>query len=179
MLTAILVVVAVMVVGVVAFVMRQPDDFRVTRSATITAPPTAVFGYVNDLHQFQIWSPWAKMDPAAKTTFEGPPAGTGAAFSWSGNNRVGQGRMTVVESRPGEVVRFKLEFLRPFSATNTAEFVFRPDGQRTVVTWSMSGKNTVISKLMSLVMNCDKMIGGQFEAGLANLRSLAEGDVTP
>lgn len=174
MLTTILVVVAVLVVGAAVFVMRQPDDFRVIRSATIAAPPTAVFGYVNDLHQFQIWSPWAKLDPAAKTTFEGPPAGTGAAFTWSGNNQVGEGRMTVVESRPGELVRFELEFLRPFAATNTADFTFAADGQRTIVTWSMSGKNTLISKVMGLVMNCDKMVGGQFETGLANLRSLIE-----
>jgi uncharacterized protein YndB with AHSA1/START domain len=174
MLTAILVVVAVLVVGVVAFVMRQPDDFRVTRSATIAVSPSTVFSYVNDLHKFQIWSPWSKLDPAAKTTFVGPPAGPGAAFAWSGNNQIGEGRMTVVESRPGELVRFQLEFLRPFSATNSAEFTFTADGQRTVVTWSMSGRNTLISKLMGLVMNCDKMVGGQFEAGLANLRSLAE-----
>jgi hypothetical protein len=133
-----------------------------------------VFEQVNDLQKFQDWSPWAKIDPQYKVTYDGPPAGSGASFAWAGNRQVGEGRMTVIESRPSELVRFRLEFLKPFKTTNTAEFDFKSAGNQTEVTWSMSGKNNFIFKAVGLFMDSDKMVGGQFEQGFANLKSVVE-----
>jgi len=158
----------------VVVVSTRPSEFRITRTAAISAPAAAVFAQVNDLHRWKAWSPWAKMDPNAKEVHEGPAAGAGAKMSWSGNNKVGEGSMTITESRPNDFVRFRLEFLKPFAATNTAEFTFKPQGNQTVVTWSMFGHNNFMGKAMGLIMNCDKMVGGQFEKGLAQLKSVAE-----
>jgi hypothetical protein len=178
MLMPILIVVVALVVILVVVVALRPDEFRVTRSAAISAPPGAVFEQVNDLHKWEEWSPWAKLDPAAKTAYEGPTAGVGASFAWSGNNKIGQGRMTITESKPDQLVKFNLEFLRPFKATHTAEFTFQSQGGQTVVTWTMLGKNNFMSKAMGLFMNCDKMVGGQFEQGLAKMKSIAEAVAT-
>jgi hypothetical protein len=172
MLKKILIVLAVLIVVFIVLVAMRPDDFRVSRSATIPAPTAAVFEQVNDLHKFQEWSPWAKIDPNCKLTYDGPPAGVGASFAWAGNKDVGEGRMTVIESRPGESVRFKLEFLKPFKATNTAEFNFKSAGNQTEVTWSMFGKNNFMMKAVGLFMDCDKMVGPDFEKGLANLKTV-------
>jgi hypothetical protein len=174
MLTYILLGLGVIVVIFLIVVAMQPGDFRVTRSAKIAAPATVVFPHVNDLHKWQAWSPWAKMDPAAKNTFEGPAEGLGSIFSWDGNNKVGSGRMTVIESRPSALVKFKLEFFKPFKAVNTAEFTFTPEGNQTLVTWSMYGPNNFVGKAMHLLIDCDKMVGSQFEKGLADLKALAE-----
>jgi uncharacterized protein YndB with AHSA1/START domain len=173
MIINILLALAVILVLLAIVVALRPAAFRVVRSATISAPPAVVFAHVNDLHKWQTWSPWAKQDPAAKTIFEGPRAGTGAAMAWAGD-KVGEGRMTITESRASELVRFKLDFLKPFKATNTAEFTFTPEADQTVVTWSMSGKNNFMSKAVSLFMNCDKMIGGDFEKGLTDLKLMSE-----
>src|SRR5713226_7353069 len=178
MLKIILIALAVIVVLFVIIVAMQPADFRITRSAAIAAPPEAVFAQVNDLHNWEAWSPWAKLDPAAKSTYDGPAAGVGAAFAWSGNNKIGEGRMTITESRPNELVRFKLDFLKPLKGTNTAEFTFKPEGNQTAVTWSMYGKNKFLSKAVGLFMNCDKMVGGQFEQGLAQMNSVTEAATT-
>ncbi len=129
---------------------------------------------MNDFHNWEAWSPWAKLDPAAKATFEGPSTGTGAIFKWAGNKEVGEGSMTITESRPSDLIRIKLEFLRPFEATNSAEFTFKPEGNRTAVTWSMEGKNNFIAKAVCLFMNMDKMVGGQFEQGLAQMKAVVE-----
>ena len=152
----------------------QPSQFSISRSATVAAPPATVFAHVNDFHKWEAWSPWAKMDPNAKNTFSGPDAGVGAAFTWSGNKKVGAGHMTITESRPSELIHINLEFERPMKATNLSEFTFKPDGRKTVVTWTMSGKNCFMGKLFGLVMNCDKMIGGQFEKGLAQMKAVSE-----
>jgi len=172
-LIAFIVLVAIVAVlaGVVAI---QPAEYRVERSVTIAAPPADVFAQVNDFHNWEAWSPWAKLDPAAKYTFEGPSAGTGAVFKWSGNSEVGDGTMTLTESRPNELIRIKLEFVRPFEDTGTAEFTFKPEGNQTVVTWSMSGRKNFISKAMCLVMDMDKMLGGEFEKGLENMKAVVE-----
>lgn len=172
MIKKILIALAVIIVVLVVVVAMRPDDFRVTRSATIPAPAAVVFEQVNDLHKFQDWSPWAKMDPNWKVTYDGPSAGIGASFAWAGNKDVGEGRMTVIESRPGELVLLKLEFLKPFKATNTAEFNFKSAGNQTEVTWSMYGKNNFIFKAVGLFMDCDKMVGPDFEKGLANLKAV-------
>lgn len=152
----------------------QPDDFHVERTATVNAPVNVVFQYVNNLSRWQTWSPWARLDPEAKTTFEGPPAGLGAVLRWAGNHEVGEGSMTIVESRPNELVRYRLDFLKPFKATDTAEFTFKPEGNATVVTWSMYGTKDFLAKAVGLIMNCEKMIGGYFEQGFANLKEQLE-----
>jgi hypothetical protein len=174
MLIKILIALVVIVAVFAIIVALQPSEFRIVRSASISAPAPEVFAQVNDFHKWEAWSPWAKLDPAAKATFEGPPAGTGAIFRWAGNKEVGEGSMTIIESRPSEVIRIRLEFLKPFAATNTAEFTFKPEGNQTAVTWSMSGRNNFIAKAFCLFMNMDKMVGGQFEKGLASMKSVAE-----
>jgi uncharacterized protein YndB with AHSA1/START domain len=177
MLNTILIVVAALIVLFLIVVALRPSDFNVTRSARISGPPEAAFAEVNDLHHWEAWSPWAKIDPAAKSTYEGPPAGTGATFGWSGNNKVGEGRMIITESRPNELVRFRLEFQRPMKGTNTAEFTFKPEGDQTVATWTMSGKYNFVGKAFGLIINCEKMMGGQFEKGLAQLNSVVRATV--
>ena len=152
----------------------QPDEFKVVRSAKITAPPEKIFPHVNDLHKWEAWSPWAKLDPNAKSSFDGASAGVGAAMSWDGNKKIGAGKMTITESRPGELIRIRLEFIRPFQATNTAEFTFNPDGNQSLVTWSMFGQNNFGGKILGLFMNCDKMVGGDFEKGLAAMKSVMQ-----
>lgn len=174
MLTPILIGIAVVVVVFLVVVATRPDDFRVSRSAVIAAPPATVFEQVNDFHKWDDWSPWAKLDPTCKNTFDGAPAGPGAKFAWDGNNKVGAGRMTITESKSPELIRINLEFLRPFKATNTTEFSFKPNGSGTDVTWNMFGKNNFMSKAFGLFVNCDKMVGKDFEKGLASLKTVAE-----
>lgn len=169
-----LALIAAIVIGFCALAALQPSDLHVERSALISAKPAVVFGFVNDLHEWQKFSPWAKRDPAAKNTFEGPSAGTGAAFSWAGNAEVGEGRMTIVESVPNELVRFRLDFLKPFEGTNDVAFTFTPQEDQTRVVWTMTGKNDFMGKAIGLLMNMDKMIGDDFEHGLADLKQLSE-----
>ncbi len=152
----------------------RPDEFTVSRSILVSVPPERVCSHVNELRKWEDWSPWAKLDPQAKSTFDGPAAGEGAAMSWDGNKKVGAGQMTIVASRPSDLVRIRLEFLRPFQATNMAEFRFRSEEAQTDVTWSMSGKNNLFFKAFSLFMNCDDMVGRDFEKGLASLKAVAE-----
>ena len=153
---------------------NRPDSFRLARSATIAAPPLRVFEQVNDFHNWDAWSPWAKIDPNCKVTFDGTASGVGAGFSWEGNNKVGAGRQRILESQPGERIRIQLEFLRPFRAQNEVEFTFQPEIGGTRVTWAMSGKNNFMAKAFSLVMDCEKMVGPDFEKGLASLKAVAE-----
>ncbi len=179
MLMKILLVLAILVTVFVFVVATRPSEFHITRTVTIAAPPSAVFEQVNDLRKWKAWSPWAKLDPAAKETFEGPSSGAGAIMRWAGNSQVGEGKMTVTESRPSSLIKMKLEFLKPFAVENAAEFTFLPQdnsSHQTVVTWSMSGKSNFMGKAMSLILNCDKMVGGQFEKGLAQLKSVVEGE---
>jgi uncharacterized protein YndB with AHSA1/START domain len=175
LLLTLLVVLAVFLV----IVAMQPAEFRVARSTTISAPPAVVFAQVNDLHKWQEWSPWAKLDPNSRTTFEGPPAGEGAVFGWAGNDQVGEGKMTIIESRPTERVKFRLDFVKPFAGTNEAEFTFQPQGADTLVTWSMTGRKNFVMKAIGLFMNCDKMIGPEFEKGLAQLNAASKTATNP
>lgn len=165
--------VAIIVFGVV--VDRQPDDFRVTRTIAIEAPTADAFARVYDLRQWNDWSPWAKLDPAALHSFDGASEGKGAAMRWDSENReVGKGSMTLMESRPDEFVQFVVELQRPVIAVNTAEFTFQREDDRTVVTWSMFGKRAFLGKAMNLLFSGDKMLGDRFEQGLANLKNLLE-----
>jgi hypothetical protein len=174
MLAKILIAVAVVIAALAGYVATRPGEFSVTRSAAIAAPAPAVFVHVNELRKWQAWSPWAKKDPQMKQSYEGPPAGTGAVTSWVGNKDVGEGRMTIVESRPGELIRFKLEFLEPFAATNSAEFTFQPEGGGTRVTWTMQGQSNFIGKALHLAFDFDKMVGADFEQGLAGIKRIVE-----
>jgi len=174
MLTKILIALAVIVVGLVIVVATRPSEFYVARSTTIAAPAPAVFAQVNDFHKWEAWNPWAKVDPAMKQTYEGAPVGIGAIYTWAGNREVGEGRMTVTESRPNELIRVRLEFRKPFKATNVAEFTFKPEGGQTAVTWSMTGRNNFVANAIHLVMNMDRMVGGQFEKGLGQMKAVVE-----
>ena len=174
MLIKILIAIAVIAIVFVVVVAMQPSEFRVARSATMSAPAPAVFAQVNDFHEWEAWNPWGKIDPAMKQTYEAAPAGIGAIYTWVGNKNVGEGRMTLTESRPSDLIRIKLEFFKPFAGTNIAEFTFKPAGNQTAVTWSMAGKNNFMAKAIHLFMNMDKMIGGQFEKGLAEMKSIVE-----
>lgn len=173
-LTLILGILAALVVALVVLIALQPGTFLVSRSTTIAAPPATVFGHVNDFHKWADWSPWAKLDPAMKLFFDGPAAGTGAVYRWSGNSEVGEGQMTIVDSKPGERVEIQLVFIKPIAAVNNTEFIFKPDAGKTVVTWNMSGTNDFMAKAFSLFVSMDKLVGGDFEKGLAQLKSVSE-----
>lgn len=156
------------------YVHTRPADFVVTRSLTMAAAPEVIFKHVNTLKLWDAWSPWAKLDPNAINSFSGPAEGVGAQMKWSGNMKVGVGAMTIIASNAPENIKFRLDFEKPMQATNEADFVFQPADGQTKVTWTMRGSNNFMGKFMSLVMNCDKMLGGQFEQGLASLRRVSE-----
>lgn len=174
MIAKILLGLIAIVFAILIIAASRPSEFRIERHISISALPAALFAKVNDFHRWPAWSPYEKLDPALKRTYEGPPAGTGASYAWAGNSQVGAGRMTVVESIPNELVGIRLEFLKPFPSTNTAEFLFKPAGAQTSVTWRMSGKYSFVPKVIGLFVNMEKMIGAQFDVGLANLKQLAE-----
>jgi len=174
MIINIVLVLAILVVGVLIVAATRPTDFRCARSVAISAPLPAIFSEVNDYHKWTAWSPYEKYDPGMKRAYSGAPAGAGAIYDWTGNMKAGTGRATIIESRPGEVIRIKLEFKKPMACTNDAEFRFQPQGSQTLVTWSLAGKNTLMGKVVGLFVNMDKMVGGQFEEGLASLKAISE-----
>jgi hypothetical protein len=160
-------------------VATRPADFRITRSLEMSAPASAIFPHVNDFHRWETWSPWAKLDPNMKTTFGGPAAGEGATYHWAGNKEVGEGEMTITQSKPSELVGIRLDFIKPMAATSQTDFTFEPAPRGTLVTWTMSGKNNFIAKAAHLVMNMDKMLGADFEKGLAQLKAVSEVPTVP
>lgn len=170
----ILIALAVIVAAFAGVVAMQPAEFSVARSTTIAAPAPVVFAQVNDFHKWDAWNPWAKVDPAMKSSYAGAPAGVGAVYSWAGNQNVGEGRITILDSRPSELVRVKLEFFEPFAATNFADFTFEPAGSQTAVTWTMTGENSFMAKAIHLFLDMDQMIGGMFEQGLASMKLVSE-----
>jgi len=153
----------------------KPDSFRVARETVIVASPDRVFPLVNDFHEWPSWSPWEKMDPAMTKTHTGAAHGKGAVYSWKGNSKVGEGRMEITDSVAPSKIRIKLDFLKPFEAHNTAEFSLEAQGGNTKVTWAMTGAQPFMFKVMSVFMNMDRMIGKDFETGLANLKAKAQG----
>jgi hypothetical protein len=170
----ILLVLALIISVFLIVVAMQPADFRVERKASMAAAPSRIFGEVNDFHRWPEWSPWAKLDPAMKSTYEGPAAGVGAVYAWVGNDEVGEGRMTITESRPDEFLRVRLEFIRPFAATNNAEFTLAPSADGTMVMWAMTGRKNFIMKAFCMFMDMDSMVGKDFEKGLAQMKALVE-----
>ena len=173
MIKKILIGVVVVIVIFVIVVATRPADFRVERSATIAAPATALFEQVNDHHKFNAWNPFLKADPNVKITYSGPDSGVGAVCGWDGNKDIGAGSATITESKPGELVRERMDWIRPMAGVAFVDFTFKPDGDKTVVTWAMYGKNNFMGKLVSLFMDCDKICGPQFEQGLAELGKTA------
>ena len=172
MIKKILLVLLIAVLGVIAFIASRPSDFEVKRSTEIPAAPAVVFSQVADLRKFQAWSPWAKMDPEAKVTFNGSGNEVGSSFSWAGK-QTGEGTMTMKEIIPDRKVVYALDFRKPFKGTNAAVFDVEPSGTGSKVTWTMTGKNNFISKGIGLFIDMDRMIGGQFEKGLADMGKLA------
>ncbi len=166
-----IIVVAVVVVLILASM--QPDEFRVERSATINAPAEKIVAHIDDFHQWSAWSPWEHLDPAMQRTFTGAPTGKGSIYEWSGNSDVGQGRMEILDATSDKVA-IKLDFYKPMEASNIAEFALQPKGDATDVTWAMYGPMPFISKVMCVFLDMDKMIGPDFEKGLAELKKVSE-----
>jgi hypothetical protein len=174
MIKKLLICLAVLVVGFLIVVATRPPEFRVSRSQTLSAPAETLFEHVNDHHKFNVWNPFLKLDPDSKITYTGPGAGVGAVCSWDGNKDVGAGSCTIIESKPAELVRSRMDWLRPMTGTATVEFTFKPAGEgKTEVTWAMYGKNNFVAKAVSIFMDCDKMCGPQFEKGLVALEEVA------
>ena len=166
-------IVAVVVIFCVVVAM-QPSHFTITRSATFNAPPEALYSQVNDFNKWQAWSPWEKIDPNMKKTISNPSSGKGASYAWSGNDEAGEGKMTIADSKPNEAVKIDLEFIKPFPMKSVTDFTFKPEGEKTAMTWSMTGENNFMTKAFGLIANMDKMVGTDFENGMANLRPIVE-----
>jgi hypothetical protein len=173
MITKVLIGFGALLVVFLVVVATRPAAFRVERSATLSASPAALFEHVNDHRKFAVWNPFLKLDPNVRNTYSGPESGVGAVCSWDGNRDVGAGSCTIVESKPGELVRCRMDWRRPMEGTAMVDFTFKPQGNQTVVTWAMYGKNSFVGKAMSLFMDCEKICGPQFEKGLADLGAVA------
>ncbi|MBK8465444.1 MAG: SRPBCC family protein [Chloracidobacterium sp.] len=167
-----LMVFVIVVLSVV--VAMQPAEFKVTRSLDINAPTERIFEQVNDFRKWDAWSPWARLDPNMKTTYSGPDSGVGASYAWTGNDEVGDGRMTIKNTHPPKYLAIDLEFIKPFEAKNLTQFDFKAMGEKTNVTWTMVGKKDFMMKAFCLVMDMDKAVGSDFEKGLAQLKTVAE-----
>jgi hypothetical protein len=165
----IVLILAVAFGALLAIIVLQPSTFHISRSATLPVAAPAVFAQINDFRNWRNWSPWEGIDSSLKRIYEGATSGIGAAYSWAGDRQIGEGRMTIIESRPPEFIQIRLQFIKPFAATHTAEFLLEAEDNNTTVTWSMSGTKNFFAKGFSLVMNMDKMIGDQFEKGLQQL----------
>lgn len=177
MIKKILIGVVGVVTAIVAVVFivaaTRPAEFRVERSAILSASPAALFENVNDHHKFAVWNPFLKLDPNVKNTYSGPDSGVGAVCSWDGNKDIGAGSSTIVESKPNELVRCRMDWKRPMEGVAMVDFTFKPEGDKTVVTWAMYGTNNFMGKVVSVFIDCDEMCGPQFEKGLADLGAVA------
>jgi hypothetical protein len=174
MLKVICLLIGLAIVAILVLALTKPSTFRVERSTTINALPEKVASLINDFHRWNEWSPWAKLDPGMRTTYSGPASGVGSVYEWEGNSKVGKGRMEILSIQPAKTT-IKLDFLKPFEGHNTADFVLEPQGTATRVTWIMYGPMTFFpGKLMSVFTSMDKMIGGDFDKGLANMKAAAE-----
>lgn len=175
MLKKVALALVVLVAAFCLYVATRPAEFRIARSRTMAAPPETVHAHINDFRRWPAWSPWEKLDPAMKREVSGAPSGPGATYYWSGNDRVGEGRMTITESRPPQSVTIRLEFIEPWAATNTTRFDLVPSGQGTNVTWTMTGRNGFFAKAFSVFADMDAMVGPDFERGLASLDAVTSG----
>ena len=173
MLKTIIIIIALLIATVLIYASTKPDTFRIERSTTIKASPEKISAYLTDFKQWAAWSPWEEKDPAMKRTYSGAATGKGAVYGWEGNKNVGTGRMEILDVQPQKVT-VKLDFLAPFEAHNTAEFTLQPQGDTTQVAWAMHGPANLMTKVVHVFMNMDKMVGPDFEAGLAKLKAAAE-----
>jgi hypothetical protein len=173
-IAVIAVILAIAIALVLILAASKPDTFRVERAAVIEAAPDAIFPLVADFHAWRKWSPWEDRDPAMKRTFSGAERGASAVYAWEGNRNVGAGRMEITGATAPSNIVIKLDFIKPFEGHNVAEFTLSPQGGGTDVTWAMHGPAPFMSKIMQVFMNMDRMIGRDFEAGLANLKKVAE-----
>jgi uncharacterized protein YndB with AHSA1/START domain len=164
----------VIVAALLAYAATRADTFRVQRSAGIYAPPERIFPLIANLKSMNTWNPFVDPDPAIKIAYTGPESGKGAAHTWSGNSKVGEGRIEITEAVPPSRVAMQLDMLKPIKANNAVEFTLQPNGSETAVTWAMSGRQPFMAKLMTIFIDCDRMVGGQFEKGLASLKAIAE-----
>ncbi|RWM22403.1 MAG: polyketide cyclase [Mesorhizobium sp.] len=169
-----LIILVVIIAAVLVYAATRPNDFVVSRSASVKAPAEAIFPLINDFKRWPEWSPYEKLDPQMKRTLSGADSGKGAAYAWEGNSKAGVGRMEITNSVPASLVSLKLDFEKPFRANNTVDFTLAPSGPNTAVTWAMRGARPFIAKLMGLFMNFDTLIGKDFEAGLDNLKRATE-----
>lgn len=176
MLKKIALTLAAAIVILLIVIATRPAEFKIERTASIKAPAWLVFGLVNDFRQWHSWSPWEKLDPAMKKTFGEKAAGEGATYGWVGNDQVGEGRMTITEAKASQYVKLKLEFLKPWTATNQATFTFTSQGGSTSVSWSMQGENDFMGKAFALFVDMDQMVGKDFERGLATMGTVAEAE---
>ncbi|CAM5221823.1 polyketide cyclase [Bosea thiooxidans] len=175
--TVLLSLLGIVVLGVAVVLVlaaRKPDTFQVTRTATIKAPPERVYALITDFKAWGAWSPWEKKDPAMKRTYGGPETGVGATYAWDGDKNVGEGSMRITEAQAPSKLALKLDFLKPFEAHNDVVFSLTPQGPATVVTWTMTGPTPFIGKIMHVFMDMDRMVGGDFEAGLTAMKAAAE-----
>jgi uncharacterized protein YndB with AHSA1/START domain len=171
------IVAAVLLVAIAAILVQaamKPDTFRVERTASIKAPPEKIFPLISDFDNWGAWSPYEKKDPNMKRTRSGAANGKGAVYAWDGDKNVGKGRMEIAEASPPSKVSLKLDFERPFEAHNIVNFTMEPKGDATSVTWAMQGPVPYMAKIAHVIFNMDRMVGRDFEAGLANLKTLAE-----
>ena len=172
---AVLVLLVVPLAAILVFAATKPDTFRVQRMTSIQAPPERIFPLINDFHRWTHWSPWEKLDPNLKRTYSGAEQGVGASYEWSGNAKAGAGKMTIKESTPNQHIVIELLFTKPFAANNKGEFTLSPKDGGTEVVWTMSGQSNFVAKLFSVFMDMDKVVGAQFDEGLANLGRVAGG----
>ena len=179
MVATIAILLLVLIGGLLLLIATRQASFVIERSATVAASPDRVFPLLNDFHQWTMWSPWEHRDPNLQRTYGGPAEGPGATYAWVGNKQVGEGRMTIVESAPNERVLIKLEFLKPMAATNDTTFTLTPVDGGTRVHWHMAGNNNFMGKAFSLMVDLDKMVGKDFEQGLASLDTAARAEPAP
>jgi uncharacterized protein YndB with AHSA1/START domain len=174
MLKIVLAVVVLALAAVLILAASKPDTFKVQRRAVIKAPPEKIYPLLSDFQRWGAWSPWEKKDPSMKRSFGGPKEGKGSSYAWDGDKNVGQGRMEIVEATAPSKVALKLDFMKPFEAHNKVQFDLIPKGELTEVVWDMQGPVPYVGKIMHVFVNMDRMVGADFEAGLANLKSVAE-----
>lgn len=174
MMSTIVIVLVLAIAAVLGFAATRPGQFSVRRETDIMAPPERIFSLISDFHEWPKWSPWEKMDPEMTRAHSGATSGTGAVYSWSGNKKVGQGRMEITDMAVPSKVDIDLEFMAPWKARNKTEFLLTPKDGGTAVQWVMTGTSPFMFKLMGLFVNMDRMVGKDFEAGLANMKAVAE-----
>lgn len=170
----VLIIVVILIVGLLGIASTKPNTFRYERSTTINAPAEKIFPLIDNLHEWAKWSPYEKLDPNMKRTYDGPDSGVGAKYGWEGNSKAGTGNMLITESTPSSKILIRLEFTRPFKCVNTAEFTLRPTATGTDVTWALTGESPFINKVMQTIYPVDKMMGQSFEEGLASLKQIIE-----